>query len=30
MEKELHQYAAELLNQNKVDSAWQILLAGEI
>ena len=29
MEKELHIYAAELLNQNKVAEAWQILLAGE-
>ena len=30
MEKELHTYAAELLNENKVQSAWQILLAGEV
>ncbi len=30
MEKELHSYAAELLNDNKVESAWQILLAGEV
>ncbi|MEI6265244.1 MAG: flavin reductase family protein [Sphingobacteriia bacterium] len=30
MEKELHSYAAELLNDNKVQSAWQILLAGEV
>jgi flavin reductase (DIM6/NTAB) family NADH-FMN oxidoreductase RutF len=29
MEKELHIYAAELLNQNKATEAWQILLAGE-
>ncbi len=29
MEKELHIYAAELLNQNKAAHAWQILLAGE-
>jgi len=29
MEKELHIYAAELLNQNKAANAWQILLAGE-
>lgn len=29
MEKELHIYAAELLNQHKVAEAWQILLAGE-
>ncbi len=29
MEKELHIYAAELLNQNKAAEAWQILLAGE-
>lgn len=29
MEKELHIYAAELLNQNKAADAWQILLAGE-
>ncbi len=30
MEKELHIYAAELLNQNKAAEAWQILLAGEL
>jgi len=30
MEKELHVYAAELLNQQKVEEAWQILLAGEL
>ncbi|TXT31215.1 MAG: flavin reductase domain-containing FMN-binding protein, partial [Chitinophagaceae bacterium] len=30
MEKELHLYAAELLNQQKVTEAWQILLAGEL
>ena len=29
MEKELHIYAAEFLNQNKITEAWQILLAGE-
>jgi flavin reductase (DIM6/NTAB) family NADH-FMN oxidoreductase RutF len=29
MEKELHTYAASLLNQNKVYEAWQVLLAGE-
>jgi flavin reductase (DIM6/NTAB) family NADH-FMN oxidoreductase RutF len=28
MEKELHLYAADLLNQNKVAEAWQVLLAG--
>ncbi|MBL7759833.1 MAG: flavin reductase family protein [Sediminibacterium sp.] len=28
MEKELHLYAADLLNQNKVTEAWQVLLAG--
>jgi flavin reductase (DIM6/NTAB) family NADH-FMN oxidoreductase RutF len=27
MEKELHQYAARLLDQGKVDEAWQVLLA---
>lgn len=27
MEKELHQYAAKLLNVGKVDEAWQVLLA---
>lgn len=26
MESELHKYAAELLNDNKVDKAWQVLL----
>jgi len=30
MEKELHSYAAKLLDQNKVQEAWQILLAGEL
>lgn len=30
MERELHLYAAELLNQQKVTEAWQILLAGEL
>jgi flavin reductase (DIM6/NTAB) family NADH-FMN oxidoreductase RutF len=29
MEKELHVYAAELLNAGKVSEAWQILLSGE-
>ena len=29
MEKELHLYAAELLNEQKVSEAWQILLSGE-
>jgi flavin reductase (DIM6/NTAB) family NADH-FMN oxidoreductase RutF len=29
MEKELHIYAAELLNQGKTGAAWQILLAGD-
>ncbi|WP_438945668.1 flavin reductase family protein [Sediminibacterium sp.] len=28
MEQELHKYAAELLNQEKVQEAWQILLSG--
>jgi len=27
MEKELHKYAARLLNEGKVDEAWQVLLA---
>jgi hypothetical protein len=27
MERELHTYAKELLNKNKVEEAWQILLA---
>ena len=30
MEQELHKYAAELLNQEKVQEAWQILLSGNI
>jgi hypothetical protein len=30
MEKELHIYASELLNQNNVAAAWQILLASVI
>lgn len=30
MEQELHKYAAELLNQEKVQEAWQILLSGTI
>jgi flavin reductase (DIM6/NTAB) family NADH-FMN oxidoreductase RutF len=29
MERELHHYAAKLLNQNKVTEAWQVLLAIE-
>lgn len=29
MELELHCYAKELLAQNKVQAAWQVLLAGE-
>lgn len=29
MEKELHRYAATLLNAGKVTEAWQVLLAGE-
>lgn len=29
MEKELHTYAAELLQQGKIREAWQILLSGE-
>ena len=28
MERELHLYAAELLNEGKVDEAWQVLLTG--
>ncbi|MBX9779751.1 MAG: flavin reductase family protein [Chitinophagaceae bacterium] len=30
MEQELHKYAANLLNQNKVIEAWQVLLAGDL
>jgi hypothetical protein len=30
MEKELHRYAKELLDANKVNEAWQILLAAEV
>lgn len=30
MEKELHLYAAELLNQGKVDRAWQVLLVSTL
>lgn len=30
MEQELHKYAAELLNQEKVQEAWQILLSGSM
>jgi hypothetical protein len=29
MEKELHQYAARLLDQGKVNEAWQVLLASD-
>jgi flavin reductase (DIM6/NTAB) family NADH-FMN oxidoreductase RutF len=29
MEKELHSYAARLLNEGRVDEAWQVLLAAE-
>ncbi len=29
MEKELHRYAAELLNKGFTENAWQVLLAGE-
>lgn len=29
MEKELHRYAGELLNEGKVEEAWQVLLSGE-
>lgn len=29
MEQELHSYAKELLTENKVQAAWQVLLAGE-
>jgi hypothetical protein len=29
MEKELHMYAAELLNAGRVQDAWQVLLSGE-
>ena len=29
MEQELHFYAKELLDQNNVQAAWQVLLAGE-
>ena len=27
MEKELHQYAKKLLDENKVNEAWQVLLS---
>jgi flavin reductase (DIM6/NTAB) family NADH-FMN oxidoreductase RutF len=30
MEKELHQYAGRLLDEGKVDEAWQVLLADEL
>ena len=29
MQKELHTYAKKLLNQGKVDEAWQVLLTGD-
>lgn len=29
MEQELHFYAKELLDQNNVEAAWQVLLVGE-
>ena len=29
MERELHQYAAELLNDNRIETAWQILISLE-
>lgn len=30
MEKELHHYAARLLDNNKIDAAWQVLLSGTV
>lgn len=30
MDKELHTYAGELLKENKVEAAWQVLLAGSL
>jgi hypothetical protein len=30
MDQELHKYAAELLNQEKVQEAWQVLLSGTL
>lgn len=30
MEREIHLYAQQLLNQNKVEEAWQVLLANEV
>jgi flavin reductase (DIM6/NTAB) family NADH-FMN oxidoreductase RutF len=30
LEEELHKYAAELLNKNQVETAWQVLLMNEI
>lgn len=30
MDKELHHYAAALLKENKVEAAWQVLLAGSL
>ena len=29
MEKELHLYAAELLNNGKISDAWQVILSGD-
>jgi hypothetical protein len=29
MEREVHSYAAKLLDENKVQEAWQVLLAAE-
>jgi hypothetical protein len=29
MEKEIHNYAAQLLNEGRVYEAWQVLLASE-
>jgi hypothetical protein len=30
MEKELHKYAKELLDEGKVHEAWQVLLFGDV
>lgn len=30
MDKELHQYAGELLDKHKVQEAWQVLLSSEV
>ncbi len=30
MDKEVHKYAAELLDQQKINEAWQVLLSNEI